>query len=48
MSDEENGSCYDDNEYRPPNYYHDKQECDCALCNEYRADGGKAYRESMS
>ena len=25
-------SCYDDNERRPDNYYHDKANCDCPLC----------------
>lgn len=25
-------SCYDDNEVRPDNYYHDKANCDCPLC----------------
>jgi len=25
-------SCYDDNEVRPANYYHDKANCDCPLC----------------
>lgn len=26
------GSCYDDNEQRDANYYHDKANCDCPLC----------------
>jgi hypothetical protein len=25
-------SCYEDNERRPDNYYHDKANCDCPLC----------------
>jgi hypothetical protein len=29
-------SCYDDNEARPANYYHDKDHCDCSLCIDHR------------
>jgi hypothetical protein len=30
------GSCYDPNERRPANYYHDKKTCDCAECSAAR------------